>query len=322
VLISIERFSEAIEILEKARGQHPDEPEILLGLALAHDFSGDEDGQAEGLYRAVIDARQKREGKSYWGDFNDLGYYYFERGRYEQAADCWREVVKLNSFSPTGYINLGSALLYLGCFKEAVTEYGESIANGGESIEARVNLGAAYYYLGDYGSSINHLKYVTDRPGAVKDSNLIVAWGNLGDSLSQIGRPIEAQKAYSTALELADRHLMQLRGDYQITALKAETLAKLNSIGQSNGPDDPVSLIEKTLDSKLNCMECVASAVIVYHLANKDDQALRMATRAVDEGYSPSLLINNPQLFELRNRTEFRRIQQIAQSMSGKCGSK
>ena len=80
VLISVGEFNEAIEVFEKARKQRPDEsePEILLGLAMAHDFSGDEKDQAEGLYKAAIDARQRREGKSYWGDFNDLGLYYYE----------------------------------------------------------------------------------------------------------------------------------------------------------------------------------------------------------------------------------------------------
>ncbi len=322
VLISVGEFNKAIEVFDKARNQRPDDPgpEILLGLAMAHDFNGDENDQAEGLYRAVIDARQRREGKPYWGDFNDLGVFYFERGRYEEAADNWRKVVKLNPISPTGYINLGSALLYLGCFNEAAKEYLDSIVRGGDNIEAHVNLGATYYYLGDYGRSINHLKVVTDRPGAEEDINLISAWANLADSYSQINHPIEAQTAYNKALNLADKYLMQLRGDFQITSLKAEILAKLTVPGQSNVPDDPIGLIEKTLDPRLQCLECVASAVIVYHLAKKDEMALRMAARAVDEGYSPFLLINNPQLIELRNRAEFRRIQNMAQGMRGKCG--
>jgi serine/threonine protein kinase/Flp pilus assembly protein TadD len=322
VLISIAEYNKAVEVLEKARSQQPDEPEILLGLAMAHDFSGDEKDQAEGLYRAAIDARQKREGKPDWGDFNELGWYYFDQGRYEQAADCWREVIKLNPMSPTGYINLGNALLYLGCFNEAVDKYRDSIARGGENVEARVNLGAAYYYLGDYGNSINHLQYVTGKPEAGEDTNLTLAWGNLGDSYSQIGQPNEARNAYHTALKLADRFLMQLNNDPQVTALKAEILSKLNLLGQSDRRDDPVSLIEETLDSRLNCLECVAAATIVYHIARKDDLALQMATRAVDEGYSPFLLINDPQLIGLRNQAEFKRIEQIAQSRRGKCGDK
>lgn len=323
-LNSVGEYNEAIEVFEKARRQRTGEPEpeILLGLAMAHDFSGDEKNQAEGLYKAVIDARQRREGKPYWGDYNDLGVYYFERGRYGEAADCWSEVVKLNPISQTGYLNLGSALLYLGCFNEAVLEYLASITRGGENIEAHVNLGAAYYYLGDYGSSINHLKLVTGRPSTDEEMILISAWGNLGDSYSQINQPIEAQTAYNTALKLVDKQLTQLGDDYPTRALKAEILAKLNLLGQSDGPDDPVRLIEKILDSNLKCLECIASAVVVYHLAKNDDMALRMATRAIDEGYSPFLLIHNPQLIELRNRSEFRRIQQIAQSLRGKCENK
>ena len=324
VLISVGEFNEAIAVFEKARNQRLDEvePEILLGLAMAHDFGGDEKGQAEGLYMAAIDARKRREGKSFWGDFNDLGMFYYERGRYEQAINCWREVIKLNPMGVAGYINLGAALSYLGCFKEAENAFRDSIAMGGENIEARVNLGATYYYLGDYGNSIYNLKLVTDGPESDEDTNLIVAWGNLGDSYSQVDLPNEARNAYSTGLKLADKYLMKFRGDDQITALKAEFLAKLYSPGQSDGRNDPISLVEKTLESKLNCLDCIASAVIVYHLEKKDDLALRMATRAVDEGYSPFLLINNPQLIGLRNRAEFRRIRQNAQSLSGKCGGK
>jgi serine/threonine protein kinase/Flp pilus assembly protein TadD len=320
VLLEVGEYTEAKALFEKAHQKLPDEPEILLGLALANDYNDDKEGQAEGLYKEVIAARQKQDGKPYWGDFNDFGWYYFERGRYEQAANCWREVIKLRPISPTGYINLGNALLYLGCFNEAAKTYGDSIANGGENVEARVNLGATYFYLGAYGNSINNLKLVTDKAGADEDTNLIVAWGNLGDSYSQIGQPDEALRAYNTALKLADKYLLQLRRDYQITALKAEILAKLSSLSQGSGQEAPIDLIEKTLDSKLNCLECVASAVIVYHLAQKDDVALRMAARAVDEGYSPFLLINNPQLVGLRNRAEFRQIEQITRNTRGKCG--
>ncbi len=321
VLLSVGEYNKALEIFENARDRLQDgpEPDILLGLAMAHDFSGDEVNQAEGLYKSVIDARKKREGKTFWGDFNELGWYYFDRGSYEQAADCWREVIKLNSLSPNGYINLGNALLYLGCFNEAEVSYSDSIAIGGATIEARVNLGAVYYYLGDYEKSISNLKSVTNVPDADLDTNLIVAWGNLGDSYLQNGQPTDAQDAYKTALKLADKHLMQFGADYQITSLKAEILAKLIPSDQSVGRDEPISLIEKTLNDKTPCLECISSAVIVYHLAKKDDLALQMASRAVDEGYSPFLLIHNPQLIELRDRAEFRRIRQVAQSIRGKC---
>jgi len=321
-LISVEELHEAIEVFEKARSQHPDEPKILLGLAMAHDFSGDEKGQAEGLYKAVIDARQRREGKPYWEDFNNFGWYYFERGRYEQAADCWREVVRLHPISPTGYINLGNAFLHLGCFAAAVKQYLDAIPIGGEAVEARINLGATYFYSGNYSDSINHLRFVTDGAQAHDDPTLIAAWLNLGDSLSQIGQQNGAKDAYSIGFRLVERRLMQLHSDVEIMALKAEFIAKLNSLGQDIGQDDPVKLIEKVLDSGFNCLGCIASAVTVYHILGKDDAALQMAERAVREGYSPFLLVNNPELSSLRARPEFKRIQQIAQTIQGKCEDK
>jgi serine/threonine protein kinase/Flp pilus assembly protein TadD len=319
VLIEIGEHSEASALFEKARQKYPDDPDILLGLAMALKLSGDEKEQAEGLFKAVIDARQKRDAKPYWGDFNELGVYYFEKGNYQQAADCWREVIKLNPLGTTGYINLGAALSYLGCLKDAEITYRDSIAKAGESIEARVNLGAIYYYMGDYGNSIYNLRFVTDKSKSNEDTNLIVAYGNLGDSYTQINQQNEARSAYSIGLQLANKYLMNYRGDDQITALKAEFLAKLRAPAQIEEQNDAIPLVEKTLNTKLNCIDCMVSAAIIYHLANKDDMALQMAMRAVDEGYSPFLIVNNPQLIELKQRAEFRRIQQIARSIGGKC---
>jgi serine/threonine protein kinase/Flp pilus assembly protein TadD len=319
VLISVGKLKDAAAVFEQARRQYPDEPDVMLGLAMAHDFSGDEENRAEELYKAAIDVRQRREGNKYWGDLNDLGWYYFERGSYQQAADCWREVIRLNPFSPNGYINLGNALLYLGCFNDAAGKYRDSITNGGETVEAYVNLGAVYYYLGNYTEAINYLSRITGNNEAREDVNLIEAWGNLGDSCWQSGQHNEAADAYHIALELINKQLIQFRGDYQIKALKAEIIAKLNSLSQNTGQDDPVGLTEKNLSLAPDCLECLASAVTVYHLVKRDNDALQMAVKAVKEGYSPFLLISLPELAELRSRVEFRRIQQIAQSERGKC---
>ncbi|MGE0132282.1 MAG: protein kinase [Blastocatellales bacterium] len=322
VLIALERHKEAIEALEAAQKQLPDNPDVLLGLAIARDLSGDSENLAEGLYKAAIEARNNKGREGFWMDYDDFGWYYFDRGEYQSAADTWREIINTNPFSPTGYVNLGNAFLYLGCFENAERRYRESIASGGETIDARINLGAAYFYLGEYERSIGELKVVTDIAGANEDVNLIEAWGNLGDSYRQKGLAVDAESAYSVALKLIDKHRMQYRGDYQRIALKAEIIAKLKSLGQSAATDDPVAMIEQTLDRKLNCLECAASAVTIYHLAKRDDEASRMAMRAVDEGYSPFLLINNPDLAGLGNRVEFRRIQQDAQSARGKCEDK
>ncbi len=322
VLIALERHKEAIEVFKAAQQRLPNDPDILLGLALAHDLGGDDENLAEGFYKEAIKARDGKDRQRFWMDYDDLGWYYFERGAYEQAAQSWREIIKINQFSPTGYINLGNAFLYLGCFENAERRYRESIASGGETIDARINLGATYFYLGRYERSISELKIVTDGAGANEDTNLIEAWGNLGDSYRQNGQMFEAEGAYNIALKLIDKHRMQYRGDYPKIALKAEIIAKLRSLSQIAGQDDPVEMIEKTLDRKLNCLECVASAVTIYHLANRDGEASRMARRAVDEGYSPFLLINNPELAGLSSHVEFRQIQQAAQSARGKCEDK
>lgn len=315
VLIALEKHREAIETLDRANGQYPGEPDILLGLAVAHDLSGDSENLAQGFYETAIEARKRRDGKALWTDYDDLGWYFFERGDYARAAKAWREITNLNPLSPTGYINLGNAFLYLGCFEQAAKSYQDSIINGGETVEANTNLGAAYFFLGDYAESIVRLKRATIGEQADEDTNLIEAWGNLGDSYFQNSQPEDAKNAYSAALKLVDNHLIQFSGDYRATALKAEFIAKLALLGQSDSRENPISLIERTLKPEINCPDCAAKAAAIYHFAKRDDEAVRMARRAAEEGYSPFLLLNNPELVGLRDRAEFRLIERLARSM-------
>ena len=323
VLLAIGKFSESIEIFEKANNDYPNEPDILLGLAMAHEFkSGEktsaEDSLIEDFYKRAIEARKSKTGE-YWGDYNELGWHYFGQGKDDLALQQWREVINLAPTNPTGYLNLGSAYYFLGCIQKAIDYYRSSITNAGNSVEAHVNLGAAYFYLGNYEDSIGHLSLVTQGEKAKEDVYLIDAWANLGDSYLHSDRRDEAKLAYDIALRLINKFLIQARNDNEKISLKAEIIAKLVSLGVGTGQDNPIALINPTLDPKFNCQVCIASAVTIYLLADKKDEALQMARRAVDEGYSPILLVNNPDLFALKDRTEFKRIQREAQEENKYC---
>ncbi len=305
VLLAVERFDEAIEVFEKARALDQNNPDVYLGLAMAHDFSGDAQQLAERYFLEAIEARKRRDGKPYWGDLNELAAYYYDRGRYDQASRYWREVIQINKFSPTGYNNLGNALFHQGCFAEALKTYNESIMSAGETVDAYVNLGAANYYLGNYREAIGNLEYVTAKYGSGAGSNLIEAWGNLGDAYLQTGRGHDALKAYEKALGSIGLYLTQFRDDYEMLALKSELLIKSRLLGKVSAEEDPIELVERTLSGENNCLNCLAKAVTVYHLAKNDGKALETAKRAVDGGYSAILLAQNPELAALRNQPAF-----------------
>lgn len=305
VLLALEKHQEAIDIFEKARARHPDDPDLLLGLAMARDSAGDEAGEVEKIYQSAIDARRKKQPGAEWEEQNELGWFYYDDGRYDRAADCWREVVRLNPLSPTGYLNLGNALFQQGCFTAAVTQYQQSIATGGETVEARTSLGAVHFFLGNFRESIAELEQVTGGGEAGRTASRLTAWGNLGDSYAAAGRQTDAAAAYRVALELIDGFLRQFPNDYEKTAYRAEIVARLAALEPAGGWEDPRPAIDRIVAAQPDCLSCLGSAVIVYHLRRQDDQAARLASQAVAQGLSPVYLAANPELISLRRRKQF-----------------
>jgi Flp pilus assembly protein TadD len=121
VLMGTAQVERAVANFERALEQRPGDAEATLGLARAYELKGDFD-RAEQLYKQAVALRP-----DYWGGYNELGAFYFERGRYKDAADCWRTVTDLLPLNPYGWSNLGSAELYQAQFGAAQGSFNQSI---------------------------------------------------------------------------------------------------------------------------------------------------------------------------------------------------
>jgi serine/threonine protein kinase/tetratricopeptide (TPR) repeat protein len=306
---------DAIQTLTAADSKYPGNPDVLIGLARAYDIGGDDDVAAEKSYQAAIDARFKQDGHYFWSDYNELGAFYFSRGKYEMAVWNWSKVIELEKLNPTGYSNLGQALMAEGCLQPAVDALTSSIRVRGTP-EAYINLGAALIYAGRYIAAINVMEDVTKRR-AVEDQNQMELWGNLGDAYRLGGRSDDAATAYDNALRLAQNHLLQHPGDSDVISQKAEYVAKLNALGrQNNGGENPILIIDELLKKQGDCLSCLVSGAVVFQIAGNRNKALEYAGQAVDGGYSIPLLLNNPDLAGLRDQKEFR---QLAARYRAKC---
>lgn len=295
---------EAIELLVAADRKYPDNPDVLAGLARAYDISGRDDDAAGRCYQAAIDARIRRDGRPFWGDYNELGAFHFSRGRYDRASESWKKAMEIENLNPTGYSNLGQALMAEGCMQPAVTALRQSIQLR-PTPEAFINLGAALLFSGQYAAAATVLEDAAKR-GAVDDPNQMEIWGNLGDAYRLSMRADDAGAAYRRAIELARSHLVRHPGDIDAASQMAEYMAKLSAISGGRAGEDSVALIDEIVGKNGDCMNCLVSGAVVNRLAGRAERTVELARRALDAGYSASLLLDNPDLPGLARLDEFR----------------
>ncbi len=307
---------QAIRIFEKANTKKPDDPHVFYGLAAAYDLKQDND-RAESLYnKSIQECKKQSDRRRCWPYLNELGAFYFALGEYDQAEISWREVIELNNLSPSGYSNLGNALLYQGCIDKAIASFTQSINIKG-TVDGYSNRGTAYFFQGKYQEAIKDFEQVTvNGRYLLGDNNAPIVWGNLGDAYRIENRNDLAMQAYQKALELVDARLSHTPNYSDYRALKAEWIAKLHSIGFRDPQQDPVALIEEALKASDQSLKCLEVSIIVYYLSGNRDKAVRMAQEAVQAGYSPFLLKQSPEISGLKQEKE---IQEIIQSFKPKC---
>ncbi len=91
-----------------------------------------------------------------WAAWNNLALSLSERGRSEEAIDCYREAVRLNPRYSEGHNNLGAALMLRGDLEEAIEHYREALRLEPDLAGAHYNLALATRSQGRIDESIRH----------------------------------------------------------------------------------------------------------------------------------------------------------------------
>ena len=167
-------YDDAIRELQQAVQAEPSNHifQRLLGDAYA---DANRDAEATRLYEDVI-AVQPR----YWAGYNGYAALHYRRGRYDEAADLWEQLIQWTPDHAQALANLGAAYIALGrnadaenvsrrscslrphrtCFlnlgmalqrqrrsQEAITAYDRAVALGPPSLQLLLNTADAYAYL-------------------------------------------------------------------------------------------------------------------------------------------------------------------------------
>jgi tetratricopeptide (TPR) repeat protein len=291
VLKEIGHVEQAITDFELVLKQRPDDAEALLGLARAYERKPDPQ-KAEQLYQQAISLRP-----DYWAGYNELGAFYFDQGRTEEAARQWLRVTELLPFNPYGFSNLGSALLYQGKFSEAIFHLQQSIRQK-PTATAALNLGIAFLYQGSCAEAIAAFE-----EGAKSDAEDPEFQGWLGDALRcDSQRRNEAAAAYTRAIRLVREKLKADPQNVVTQALLAEWLAK------SGENEQAIAQIQKTMAVADGEPFSTITAIKVFWLTGRKAAALQLLPQAARDRNNLFDLEHAPELSGLRADPAYQRI--------------
>lgn len=245
--------------------------------------------QAEDTYKKAIEMQP--EG---WVGYNSLGYFYFRKGRYNDAMIQYQKVLDMAPGNFVANNNLGAMYLFLGEFDKSV-RYFEELQGKIPNLDVLSNLGTAYYFVGRFKEAVSCFKKAVEL--GPRDYGL---WGNLADAFRWAGgNPQEARTAYARALELVEKDLKVNSRDVVAHASRALYLAKSGRVEEA--------LQELAAARKLDPADSVLQrySVIILEIAGQREQALQLLGQAIRSGYTVREIQAEPELASLRKDPRF-----------------
>jgi serine/threonine-protein kinase len=246
---------------------------------------------AEQTYLAALKLRPQ-----YWLGYSALGGLYYRQAKYGESAKMFAKSIELAPDASRGYFNLAGVLIEQRKYREALPLLEKAIAIE-PSGAAYSNRGTTYAYLGDWDAAAkDYEKAVAIQP---EDYDM---WGNLGEALywSQ-NRKGESPAAYGRAIELASKAAVVNPKDGQLRALIAKYQA------MSGHSDKAAIEIAAALKLAPRDPKVIFTAAVVEQQAGHKDRAKSWLNKAVQAGYSPASVLDDPVFAPLRSDPGFKK---------------
>jgi serine/threonine-protein kinase len=223
---------------------------------------------AEEVYHDAI-----RENPRYYGAFEDLGWFYWTQGRYEDSIMQYEQVVELAPAHDAAFNMLGAANYRLENWPEATKMFETSFALG-KNYGACSNLGTLYYMDRRYADAASMFELALEYE---EDNHVLV--GNLAAALRGVpGREDESRELDLDAASLARRDLVSEPGD-------PRTLAYLAGYIAETSPGEADSIATRAAELAPEDGEVLYRAAMVYEELGQRTRALRHLGLAIDHGY-------------------------------------
>jgi len=277
VYYGIGRYEDAVAEYKRALESEPTNDIYRRETARADEKLGKIE-EAEKTLKEAIQLRPQ-----YWANYNVLGTFYFNRGRYIESSEMFSRVIKLAPDTAFGYANLGAALIKLGRYDEAISMLQRS-ASIRPTGTAYSNLATTYFQRKRFAEAADNF----EKAVKVEDKNYIL-WGNLADAYYwAAGRRNQAPAAYGKAIELGEDALKVNERD----ATLLSRLAVYNAMIAKRGL--ALSYLKRAQEVDPKDPEIRFKAALIHNQFKETEQALEWLEKAAQAGYSITTIRDVP----------------------------
>jgi TolB-like protein/tetratricopeptide (TPR) repeat protein len=278
-------YERAASELEVAIAQQPDAAGPYLTLASIY-AAQDRPAEAESMFR-----RAEAVESGYWRVHNEIGHFYYDQSKYDQAIRRYQRVVELAPDNGIGYDNLGNTHLALGNLDEALQAFNASPL---PSRWTYTNRGLVYYYKGDFEKAAADQQRAID---LAPDNHR--TWGRLADAARFIpGKNEQAGNAYRKAIELAEL-------EYTINPSSWDNAIRLAAYCAHEGERQKAQqMLDHALEQNAEDAVYYFAAIVALRLGERE-QALAYLREAVERGFSTTLILKDPDLVALHEDDQF-----------------
>ena len=246
--------------------------------------------EAEDVYRAFVSARP-----DFWAGHRELGYFYFEQGRTDDAEVEWETARTLAPHDVWTLSSLGAIHFVRDewaaareCFAEAFRIH--------PSCDPCNNIATSLYFDGKFEESVRYF----DLAVQYCDTNDCKTWGNLASALYWApGGRERSRSVYRHAIRKANESLQSNPGDPLLTALLVDYYSMS---GDSVDTKIAIANASELLKKDAQVMYSVGSA---YEKMGQRELALYHLGNAVRHGFSLQVIRGAPLLDDIEHDPRF-----------------
>ncbi len=241
---------------------------------------------------------------SYFGGYSKLAGFYYNHGRFSEAAENFRRVTELTPDNAKAFANLGGVLMQLGRLDQALQVFRKSVALAPTDL-AWSNIGTLEYYQWHFTAAAEaYEKALALQPDHYE------TWANLGDARLFQGQDRRAAEAYERSATLSRKELETNPEEGHVHSYLALALAKLGKIAEAREHGS------RALQIAPGNPEFLYNAAVVAKRAGRRAEAIEDLRTAVRAGYSGELIRKDPEFAELRADRDFQRAVETARAAS------
>ena len=297
VFRSTGRADESIDQLEEALARHPKPAEAQRELAAGYQRVGQLE-EAERCLRAAV----ALSGDD-WFNWNALGAFLDELGRYDEARDAFTEAkTRAPETVSIPHENLATVMLQQGLVEEALQAF-EAIPGTIRDSELASNIGTAYYFS----DRADHWEKAEEhyRLAARLNPRDPVIRRNLADLYQALGRTEESLHNYREALQLVEEQLTDDSGNQPLRLEQAVYAAKARQCDKALLLADGLAPV---LARNARDMHRLAQ---VFAVCDREADALAVLQIVIELGFSREIIAQEAEFTKLHDLPEFRVLTEI-----------